>query len=150
MTGESLKYLCAILNSTLITWLMNHTALTTGMGLLQWKKFTVERLPIPKVTTLQQRPFIGLVDAILEAKAAVPEADTSHLEWKIDRLVYDLYGLTEEEDTAIERSLGLIHATDEEEDAAMLKWMLEANSDAPDEFVSEEAVMATLRDLDGD
>ena len=150
MTGESLKYLCAILNSTLITWLMNHTALTTGMGLLQWKKFTVERLPIPKVTTLQQRPFIGLVDAILEAKAAVPEADTSHLEWEIDRLVYDLYGLTEEEDTAIERSLGLIHATDEEEDAAMLKWMLEANSDAPDEFVTEEAVMATLRDLDGD
>ena len=32
----------------------------------------------------------------------------------------------------------------------MLKWMLEANTDAPNEFVSEEAVMATLRDLDGD
>ena len=150
MTGGSLKYLCAVLNSTLITWLMNHTALTTGMGLLQWKKFTVERLPIPRISAEEQRPFIRLVDEILEAKAADPDADTSYLEWDIDRLVYDLYGLTEEEDTAIERSLGLIHATDEEEDAAILKWMLEAKSDDPQDFVSEEVVMATLRELDGD
>ena len=50
-----------------------------------------------------------------------PDADTSYLEWDIDRLVYDLYGLTEEEDTAIERSLGLIHQTDEEEDAAIAR-----------------------------
>ena len=150
MTGRSLKYLCAILNSTLITWLMRHTALTTGMGLMQWKKFSIERLPIPMIATAKQVPFVRLVDEILEEKDSNPDADTSHLEWQIDRLVYDLYGLTEEEDTAIERALGLIHATDEEEDAAMLKWMLEANTDAPNEFVSEEAVMATLRDLDGD
>ena len=44
-----------------------------------------------------------------------PGAHTRYLEWDIDRLVYDPYGLTEEEDTAIERSLGLIHATDEME-----------------------------------
>ena len=41
---------------------------------------------------------------------------------------YDLYGLTEEEDTAVERSLGLIHQTDEEEDAALLKTMREAEA----------------------
>ena len=149
MTGESLKYLCAILNSTLITWLMNHTALTTGMGLLQWKKFAVERLPIPRISAEEQRPFVRLVDEILEAKAATPNADTSYLEWEIDRLVYDLYGLTEEEDTAVERSLGLIHATDEEEDAAIGRAIDEALAEDPDGFVSEEVVMATLRELDG-
>ena len=150
LTGSSLKYLCSILNSTLITWVMRQTARTTGVGLIQWEKFSVERVPIPQIPTADQQPFVQLLDAILEEKASNPDADTSHLEWQIDRLVYDLYGLTDEEDTAIERGLGLIHATDEEEDAAMLKWMLEASTDAPNEFVSEEAVMATLRDLDGD
>ena len=150
ITGNSLKYLCGVLNSTLSTWFMKSTGVTTGMGLVQWDKFSVQRIPIPRISDADQRPFIQLVDEIIEAKAADPNADTSHLEWEIDRLVYDLYGLTEEEDTAIERSLGLIHATDEEEDAAILKWMLEAKSDDPQDFVSEEVVMATLRELDGD
>ena len=150
MTGGSLKYLCSILNSNLITWMMRQTARTTGVGLIQWEKFSVERLPIPEISTAEQRPFIRLVDEILEAKAADPDADTRYLEWDIDRLVYDLYGLTEEEDTAVERSLGLVHATDDEEDAAVLKWILEGMSDGPNEFVSEEVVMATLRELDED
>ena len=34
MTGEFLKYLCAILNSTIITWFIKNTALTTGVGSL--------------------------------------------------------------------------------------------------------------------
>ena len=113
MTGGPLKYLCAVLNSSLITWMMKNTARTTGMGLLQWEKFAVERLPVPKVDAGQQRPFVRLVDRILAAKAADPAADTADLEAEIDRLVHDLYGLTEEERTAIERSLGLIHASDE-------------------------------------
>ena len=129
MTGPSLKYLCATLNSTLVTWMIRNIGLTTGMGLTQWKKFVVERIPIPKLTTEEQRPFIRLVNEILEAKTVDPDADTSHLEWDIDRLVYDLYGLTEEEDNAIEKSLGLIHASDEEEDDALLRAMLEAREE---------------------
>ena len=43
-----LKYLCAILNSSLITWAVRNVALTTGMGLSQWKKFSVERLSCPE------------------------------------------------------------------------------------------------------
>ena len=64
--------------------------------------------------------------------------------------MYDLYRLTEEEDTAIERSLGLIHQTDDEEDAAIGRTMDEALAEDPDGFVSEEAIMATLRGRDGD
>ncbi len=142
MTGESPKYLCAVLNSSLITWVMKNMALTTGMGLMQWKRFVVQRLPIPKISAARQRPFVKLVDDILETKAAGPDADTSHLEWEIDKLVYGLYGLTEEEETAIERSLGLIHASDEEEDAALGKWIQEGKTGT---YVSKEAVMETLR-----
>ena len=75
-----------------------------------------------------------------------PDANASDLEWQIDGLVYDLYGLTEEERTAVERSLGLIHATDEEEDAALAQWAMEGRTD---ERVSREEVMAILRSEGG-
>ena len=97
LSGNSIKYLCAVLNSTLTTWFMNSTALTSGMGATRWIKSFVETIPTPKLTAAKQRPFVRLVDSILEAKAADSDADTSELELKIDRMVYDLYGLTEEE-----------------------------------------------------
>ena len=146
LSGTSIKYLCAMLNSLLTTWFMNNTALTSGMGATRWIKSFVETIPIPKITAAEQEPFVELVDQILKAKDADPDADTSHLEWEIDRLVYDLYGLTEEEDTAIERSLGLIHASDEEDDTAFLKVLIEADTG---DLVSEETVKATLLAWDG-
>lgn len=97
LTGKYLKYLCAVLNSKLITWFVSSTAVTTGMGLIQWQKFIVETIPIPKISSAEQRPFIRLVNRILKAKADDPNADTGKLEGEIDRLVYQLYGLTEEE-----------------------------------------------------
>ena len=103
MTGESLKYLCAILNSTLITWLVKNTALTTGLGLTQWKKFAVERLPIPKISTVNRRTFICLVDEILKAKTSNSIANTSEQESEINRMVYDLYSLAEREIAVLER-----------------------------------------------
>ena len=116
MSGGPLKYLCAVLNSTLVTWTMQNTAVTTGMGLIEWAKFSVERIPVPRISDEEQRPFVELVDRIIEAKAADADADTDEWERAIDRLVYDLYGLTAEEDTAVERSLGLIHSSDEAAD----------------------------------
>ena len=104
MTGRFLKYLCAILNSTLITWFIKNTALTTGAGLTQWKKFTIERLPIPKIFTDKARYdlIVTLVDYIILLKKR-PSADGKNLahardylmikyfEQIIDGLVYELY-----------------------------------------------------------
>ena len=101
LSGKSLKYLCAVLNSSLITWAMGTTAMTTGMGLLSWQKFAVERLPIPRISGARQRPFIRLVERILAAKGSNPAADTSGEEAELDRLVYALYGLTAEEAGAV-------------------------------------------------
>ena len=122
-------YLLAMLNSKLLDWYFRLIGAERDGGYYEYKPMFIERLPIPKITTAEQRPFVRLIDEILEAKTADPDADTSHLEWAIDRLVYDLYGLTEEEDTAVERSLGLIHASDEEEDAALLRAMLESREE---------------------
>ena len=103
LTGNSLKYLCAVLNSSLITWLIKNTAATTGMGLTEWTIVTIERIPIPKTSPTEQRPFINLVNTILKAKAANPKADTTEQEAQIDRLVYELYGLTTEKIAAVEQ-----------------------------------------------
>ena len=142
LTGTSLKYLCAVLNSTLITWMISNTALTTGLGLTQWKKFVVERLPIPKITAAKQLPFIRQVDRILKAKAIDPDADTSEIEEEIDWLVYDLYGLTNAEVAALEGEKGEVHASVEEEDAALSKAMDEVWGD---ERVSRDELMAILQ-----
>ena len=97
MVGTSLKFLCAVLNSIPITWVMRNIAVTTGMGLLQWDKFTVETLPIPQITDIQQRPFIDLMNKILTIKAANVSADTTTIEKEIDKLTYQLYDLTDAE-----------------------------------------------------
>ncbi len=100
MTGNALKYLCAVLNSRLVTWFMEVTALTTGMGVLQWKKFAVERLPVPYVRGTKQRSFTRLVNRIL-AESADPRASLGDLQAEIDCAVNALYGLNAEEVRAI-------------------------------------------------
>lgn len=98
MTGESLKYLLAILNSKLSEWYFERISTTTGMGTNRWKKFKLELLPI--VETSDQQPFIDLVDQIITLKKEGKE--TADLEAEIDRMVYELYGLNEEEIAMVE------------------------------------------------
>ena len=103
MTGPSLKYLCAVLNSRLITFLVRNLATTTGAGLAQWKKFTVEAIPVPVISATKQAPFIRRTDVICGIRDSEPSADTHYQESEVDRLVYRLYGLTESEIQAVEK-----------------------------------------------
>ena len=93
----SLKYLCGLLNSSLITWYIKHTGQTTGMGLLQWANYKVEDIHIPKISISEQQPFIKIVDNILSTKQDNPLNDTSKQEEKLDKLIYRLYNLTSKE-----------------------------------------------------
>ncbi|MCY3887954.1 MAG: Eco57I restriction-modification methylase domain-containing protein [Chloroflexi bacterium] len=106
LTGPSLKYLAAVLNSTLASWFMERTAFTTGMGLIQWERLTVAPIPVPKIHEERQHPFVQLVDRIIDSKMANTSANTEDWERAIDRLVYELYGLTADEATAIDGALG--------------------------------------------
>ena len=99
-------------------------------------------MPVPKLTAVKQRPFVRLVDRILKAKAADPDADTSEIEEEIDCLVYDLYGLTNVEVAVVEREKGEVHATVEEEDAALSRAMDEVLGE---ERVSRDELMAILQ-----
>lgn len=59
-------------------------------------------LPIPHANESQEQHIIALVDKITDAKKADRMSDTSKLEAEIDELVYQLYGLDEEEIRIIE------------------------------------------------
>ena len=103
LTGENLKFLCPVLNSRLTHWFLRHTAPTSGMGVIRWKKVYVESLPVPNTFDARKRPFVRLMDDILAAKDAAPDADITEKEKEIDRLVYALYGLSEAEIAAVEK-----------------------------------------------
>jgi len=66
------------------------------------KKQPLHSIPIKIVPLEKQAPIIALVDKILFAKQADPQADTSAWEREIDQIVYKLYGLTEEEIKIVE------------------------------------------------
>ena len=102
---ENLLYLLGYLNSKIATYLFAQIGSTSGVGTTRWQAFTMERLLVPRATSDKQSQIIGFVDQILTERRENPYADTSLIEQAIDRLVYRLYGLTDEEATVIEDKL---------------------------------------------
>ena len=92
------KYLLGILNSGFTNWYFRNF-LSEG---LHFYPNDAKELPIPDIIPDQQTEVIEIVNKILAAKAADPNADTSNLEDEIDRLVYGLYGLTDDEIAIVE------------------------------------------------
>ena len=64
--------------------------------------YLYEQLPIPSVNQTQQNEIINIVDKILYANKNDNHTDTTLLEQEIDKLVYELYSLTEEEIRVVE------------------------------------------------
>lgn len=64
--------------------------------------YELEQLPIPKATAKQQKPIIALIDEIMCRKKSSPTCDVRKLEDDIDKLIYELYGLTKDEIAVVE------------------------------------------------
>ena len=94
------KYLLAVLNSKLADWYIRQLGVTRNGGYFEYKPMFIEQLPVPMIDEDAQAPYIRLVDKILEEKKALN--DTQFLESEINRLVYALYHLSEEEILYIE------------------------------------------------
>ncbi len=62
----------------------------------------MKNLPIPIPRLSERNKIEEFVERILTAKRANPQADTGALEREIDQLVYQLYGLTNEEIAIVE------------------------------------------------
>ena len=98
----NLKYLTGLLNSTMMYYYMHQTIKHNG-DLLQLDKVRFLSIPLYKPTAEIQNEIARIVDQILCAKCKHQNLDTSALEQEIDRLVYKLYNLTDEEIALIEQ-----------------------------------------------
>ncbi|NOR46394.1 MAG: type II restriction endonuclease, partial [Candidatus Delongbacteria bacterium] len=104
ISGQKLKYLTALLNSKAVTFFFK-TFYMGGelVGKIRYKKAFLEQTPIPVPDKETELKINQLVDEILEKKKVDPKADTKELEKEIDSIVYQLYGLTDEEIKIVER-----------------------------------------------
>ena len=121
------KYFLAVLNSNLIKWYLKNITGTLGSSMKIGQKSNFEKIPIPPITPFNEpivKQIEELVDKILVAKmgemqkvrtqkskmqkdvsqqqSIFPPTDTTPWEQEIDRLVYALYELTDEEINIVE------------------------------------------------
>ncbi|ADJ26545.1 conserved hypothetical protein [Dehalogenimonas lykanthroporepellens BL-DC-9] len=104
----NLKYVLALLNSRLYFLWLYHRGKRKG-EMLELYQVPLSEIPIKRLNTVEQRPFILEVDRILDITKdgdyqTNPEkqAQVKDIEKKIDQMVYDLYGLNGEEITVVE------------------------------------------------
>jgi hypothetical protein len=99
-------FLLGILNSKVIWWFLKQTCAVLGDpnsgGRLQLKRQYVDLLPVPEASEKQKNKIIRIVTQILVLKKSDSSFNTNDLEAEIDRLVYELFWLTEEEIRIIE------------------------------------------------
>ncbi len=100
---DASKYLLGILNSTVVLWLFDKLVARLQNGYYEPSAIFIKDFPIP--VTSETQPIESLVNKILAIKAKKPTADVSDLEYQIDRMVYELFGLTPEEIAVVEHSV---------------------------------------------
>ncbi|MAO65653.1 MAG: restriction endonuclease, partial [Balneola sp.] len=97
----------AILNSKLISYYFRVKYNRQDVTFPEIRLYEIKDFPVPiRLSEFDGNKEIqSLSNQILAAKKENPEADTSELEAEIDRLVYELYGLSEEEIGIVEGSI---------------------------------------------
>lgn len=96
------KFILGILNSTPVLFFYSNITSSIRGGYLRFINQYLIQIPVPSASKTKREQIISLVDEILSAKRADPQADTSALEAEVDGLVYGLYGLTEAEIAVVE------------------------------------------------
>ena len=96
------KYFLAILNGKIIDWYYRKISAQLGKKAVRLFSIYVKQIPIPKISTAAQQPYVEKVEKIIAQKAA--GKDTSQLESDLDEMIYELYGLNEEEIQLVENS----------------------------------------------
>jgi len=105
ITGDNVKYLCALLNSKLMRYYFTFI-FSSEKEYNYASEEKVKNIAIP-LPTSENRYIVNqiesLVDKIISIKKQNPNADTTEYEKQIDQLVYKLYNLTEEEIKIVEK-----------------------------------------------
>jgi hypothetical protein len=108
-SSMSLKYILGLLNSKVLTYYFTKVGKKKG-NLYEYYTEPLKEIPIKLIPESQQQPLINLVDRMLSLNKRLNEIgdkktdertrieeEIRKTDAEIDRLVYKLYGLTEEE-----------------------------------------------------
>jgi len=105
----SIKYVLALLNSNLLRFYFGFIGIMTAGGAYTLKHETISAFPIKEISSTVQQSFITIVDRILAItknedylQNPQKQAQVKALEREIDQMVYELYGLTDEEIKIVE------------------------------------------------
>lgn len=112
--GFLIKYILALLNSTLIDWYFGFIGKTKGNSREYFNK-PLALIPIKSATEAQQEELANLATFMMEAvkkqQSAISEQEKSICKMRVEAIdnqinakVYALYGLTEEEIAIVEKS----------------------------------------------
>ncbi|MDE6886008.1 MAG: hypothetical protein K2P17_03085 [Helicobacteraceae bacterium] len=103
--GENLEYLNAVLASKMSFWYLKQICSTLGADGLSMSKIFVEKLPVVethKIDSTLLKEIENLASEILESKEADSNSSIADLETHLDSLIYQAYGLNENEINLIE------------------------------------------------
>ena len=98
----NLKVLLGILNSKLVEYYLHKVAPVKQGGYFSYGATVLEKIPLNYPEEDLEQNIFEIVEKIIVAKKVNCSHDTSALESEIDRLVYQLYGLTDEEIRIVE------------------------------------------------
>lgn len=101
---DLLRFLLSLINSKLFQFYWFKKYYDNKSTFPKIKKEPIENLPIKESNQIVIKQLSESVDKILIKKQQNTSADTSDIETQIDQLVYQLYGLTEEEIKIVENS----------------------------------------------
>jgi hypothetical protein len=96
-----INFLTGLLNSKTIKFYLRLFANTSGVGTTRWINIYVKEFPIARSEAMESK-ITNIVQQINLQKKNNRSEDTTDLENQIDQLVYELYGLTEEEIKIVE------------------------------------------------
>ncbi|WP_300435440.1 Eco57I restriction-modification methylase domain-containing protein [Christiangramia sp.] len=99
------KSLMAILNSKVAFWFISKISTQMRGGWYSFESKYIKYIPIPDISNTLKNKINSSVEEILRLQKETPKADTSSLEAEIDQLVYELYGLKEEEIEIVEKAV---------------------------------------------
>ena len=101
MNGDNLKFICAIINSKISEWYFDKIATSSGVGTTMWKKYKLEKLPIP---IIDDKNILNKVERLVDyliylndntQLAINPYTDNASIapvfEDVVNMMVYELY-----------------------------------------------------------
>lgn len=104
--GYSPYFIWAILNSNIINWYAYRFIYGKAIRTMQFDNPVTARLPIPKAAKQEQESLIQKAKELLKlAKQNSDEDKINAVNYEIDKVVYKMYGVNEEETKVVEGKL---------------------------------------------